>query len=54
MSGNKRLVYVMMKILKECHDDVDLTSYKVTLFFLDNLASKPIIFLDEICSRQVS
>ena len=29
MSGNKRLVYVMMKILKKCYEDVNITSFKV-------------------------
>ena len=29
MSGNKRKVYVMMKILKKCYEDVNITSFKV-------------------------
>ena len=29
MSGNKRFVYVMMKILKKCYEDVNITSFKV-------------------------
>ena len=32
MSGNKRLVYVMMKILKKCYEDVNVTSFKVDIF----------------------
>ena len=35
MSGNKRLVYVMMKILKKCYEDVNITSFKVDI--LSNL-----------------
>ena len=31
MSGNKRLVYVMMKILKKCYEDVNITSFKVDI-----------------------
>ena len=31
MSGNKRLVYVMMKILKKCYEDVNITSFKVRI-----------------------
>ena len=29
LSGKKRLVYVMMKILKKCYEDVNITSFKV-------------------------
>ena len=29
LSGNKRLVYVLMKILKKCYEDVNITSFKV-------------------------
>ena len=31
LSGNKKLVYVMMKILKKCYEDVNITSFKVKL-----------------------
>ena len=30
LSGNKRFVYVMMKILKKCYEDVNITSFKVS------------------------
>ena len=30
LSGNKRLVYVLMKILKKCYEDVNITSFKVS------------------------
>ena len=29
LSGNKRLVYVLMKIYKKCYEDVNITSFKV-------------------------
>ena len=35
MSGNKRLVYVMMKILKKCYEAVNITSFKVLRFLPD-------------------
>ena len=44
MSGNKRLVYVMMKILKKCYEDVNITSFKV-----DTLSN--LIILEIFCSR---
>ena len=31
LSGKKKLVYVMMKILKKCYEDVNITSFKVKL-----------------------
>ena len=36
LSGNKREVYVMMKILKKCYEDVNITSFKVDIPFFPN------------------
>ena len=53
LSGNKRLVYVLMKIFKKCYKDVNITSFKVELFQCSNI-SKMSLFPDEVCSGQVS
>ena len=42
MSGNKRKVYVMMKILKKCYEDVNITSFKVDI--LSKLIQTIILF----------
>ena len=53
LSGNKRLVYVLMKILKKCYEDVNITSFKVE-FSQRSSISKKTIFPDEVRSGQVS
>ena len=55
LSGNKRLVYVLMKILKKCHEDVNITSFKVEYTYVKiNNYIEISILTDEIRSRQVS
>ena len=57
LSGNKKEVYVLMKILKKCHEDVNITSFKVKLKLFHQIKQnfhQHFFLVDEICSRQVS
>ena len=53
MSGNKRLVYVMMKILKKCYEDVNITSFKVDIPSFQ-INHRKFFVPDEVCSGQIS
>ena len=54
LSGNKKKVYVIMKILKKCFEDVNITSFKVIFFKMLNHIIRKSLFPDEIRSGQVS
>ena len=43
LSGNKKKVYVLMKILKKCYEDVNITSFKVK-FSLDCYSIRSLYF----------